>query len=388
MQLTKTDSIFCVFAAVVFLFTSWVIYYTLPFKHVFELIFAALILFKYHDFSKRNKNLYLIFVFISLWYYRPADFDFSVLATGIYKSLLFGLIFFLPKFCLRNIFKYFRLVLCVLVAYGVVFHILRLLGVFTLPEIAVVFSDYRYYEVYPLLVYQFESAMRFSSIFDEPGYLGTLSIFVLILGGMNLRKWYNLVLLIGGILSLSFAFYVMLAIVLGIYMIKSQTYYILLVIGAVVYLINKYLPEFFIPFLERNEMAVFFGGTYSDNRGDSEEAIRFIHNTPFVNILIGNGYDSPMKYFRDNNDGLASSSIWRMILQIGYMGVLSVVLFITKYTRKYFSNILFTIIFVLSIYQRPHIFEMIFIFFLACGFNVISDGVKEKDGDYDLLLKK
>lgn len=94
MQLAKVNSIFCLFAAVILLFTSWVIYYALPYKHVFELIFAALILFKYHDFSKRNKNLYFIFILISLWYYRPADFDFDILATGIYKSLLFGLIFF------------------------------------------------------------------------------------------------------------------------------------------------------------------------------------------------------------------------------------------------------------------------------------------------------
>lgn len=372
MQVAKADSIFCIFAAVVILFTSWVIYYTLPYKHVFELILAALILFRYHHFSKRNKNLYLIFVLISLWYYRPADFDFSVLATGIYKSLLFGLIFFLPESFLRGIFKYFRLILCILVAYGIVFHILRLLGIFTLPEIAIVFSDYRYYEVYPLLVYQFESAMRFSSIFDEPGYLGTLSVFVLILGGMNLTKWYNLVLLIGGILSLSFAFYVMLAIVLGIYIIKSQSYYVLLIIGVVVVLINTYLPEFFLPFLERDEMAIFFGGSYSDNRGNSNEAIKFINNMPFLNILIGNGYDSPMRYFRDNNDGLASSSIWRMILQMGYLGVASVVLFIMGFIKKYFLNVLFAFIFILSIYQRPHIFELIFVFLLCCGFNVFG----------------
>ena len=347
MQLAKVNSIFCLFAAVILLFTSWVIYYALPYKHVFELIFAALILFKYHDFSKRNKNLYFIFILISLWYYRPADFDFDILATGIYKSLLFGLIFFLPESFHQTIFKYFRLILCILVAYGIVFHVLRLLGIFTLPEIALVFSDYRYYDVYPFLVYQHESAMRFSSIFDEPGYLGTLSVFVLILGGMNLTRWYNLVLLIGGILSLSFAFYVMLAVVLVIYIIKSRSYYILLLIGAVVFLINKYLPEFFTPFLEREEMAIFWGGTYSDNRGDSDKAIKFIHNMPFFNVLIGNGYDSPVKYFRDNNDGLASSSIWRMILQLGYLGVISVVLFIIGFTKKYFLNILFAFVFIL-----------------------------------------
>lgn len=134
MQLAKVNSIFCLFAAVILLFTSWVIYYALPYKHVFELIFAALILFKYHDFSKRNKNLYFIFILISLWYYRPADFDFDILATGIYKSLLFGLIFFLPESFLQTIFKYFRLILCILVAYGIVFHVLRLLGINSISQ--------------------------------------------------------------------------------------------------------------------------------------------------------------------------------------------------------------------------------------------------------------
>lgn len=213
----------------------------------------------------------------------------------------------------------------------------------------------------------------------KPGYLGTLSVFVLILGGMNLTRWYNLVLLIGGILSLSFAFYVMLAVVLVIYIIKSRSYYILLLIGAVVFLINKYLPEFFTPFLEREEMAIFWGGTYSDNRGDSDKAIKFIHNMPFFNVLIGNGYDSPVKYFRDNNDGLASSSIWRMILQMGYLGVISVVLFIIGFTKKYFLNILFAFVFILSIYQRPHIFELIFVFLLCCGLSGATiDGNKSQ----------
>ena len=92
-------------------------------------------------------------------------------------------------------------------------------------------------------------------------------------------------------------------------------------------------------------MAIFWGGTYSDNRGDSDKAIKFIHNMPFFNVLIGNGYDSPVKYFRDNNDGLASSSIWRMILQMGYLGVISVVLFIIGFTKKYFLNILFAFVF-------------------------------------------
>src|SRR5690606_28258663 len=57
---------------------------------------------------------------------------------------------------------------------------------------------------------QHEFVVRFYSIFDEPGTLGTLSAFVLYGNRYMFRRKENLIILIGGILTFSLAFYILL----------------------------------------------------------------------------------------------------------------------------------------------------------------------------------
>ena len=100
---------------------------------------------------------------------------------------------------------------------GAIPYILRVFNLISLPCIPIfyfndavggyVFDNYFFFIVNTF--FNTESP-RFCSIFLEPGYLGTLSAFILFLNGYNVKKIHNIFLLVGVIMSLSLAGYIIL----------------------------------------------------------------------------------------------------------------------------------------------------------------------------------
>lgn len=81
------------------------------------------------------------------------------------------------------------------------------------------------YEVFPLCVVplSLEEAFvtRFHGLFDEPGVVGTYCMMFLYIEEFNLKKWYNIPLLIAGIASFSIAF-VFGALVCGLFVLFTR----------------------------------------------------------------------------------------------------------------------------------------------------------------------
>lgn len=363
-------NLFCLTVSCLILFASWTVYYKLPYALALEGLFAAYVVANYFNkSSSRQQSLFIVFFLISAWYYFPR-FDFTGIFSGLFRSFVISSIFLLPYDYIKGIYKYFITILAGIVAFGSVAHLLRLLGIFEFPMIDMVFRDDRYYEVYPLLVYQNETSYRFASIFDEPGYLGTLCAFILALDGFNFKKIVNIILFIGGLLSLSFAFYLMIAIALLLITIRERRFGVLIISVLVIATIANFLPDFFAPIVERPELLAFADGTLTDERGGGKASMNIITSHGFFNMLFGNGYDAPLYYFKSNTVSLASSSVYRLIFQMGYLGLITVVLFIIKNTPRSFNAIIFTLLFILSLYQRPHIFEIVFTLLMAYCFYI------------------
>lgn len=368
----KKIKVFSFFLAVLILFTSWTVFFTVPMPIIFQALYLLLLFLFFKDSSIKKTKLFIIFFVISIWYFWPSDFDFKGICTGFYRSLVISSLFLLKDKCIYYVYKYFVNILSVVLLFGIVAHILRFLDIFSFPQIDIVFRDDRYYEVYFLHVYQLNTSMRFASIFDEPGYLGTLCGFLLAIGRFDFKKYQNLIFLFAGMLSLSFAFYVILFVIFALYLIKERKISILFAVLSVGLLLVYFFPDFFAVIIERPELVSLSQGTdFQDSRGGTagmRENLEIIHSRSFINILIGNGYDAPLKLFKYNTVGIASSSIFRLIFQMGYLGLLSLLVFIVLNTKKNFHSLVFSLVFILSLYQRPHIFEMTFIFLLSYAF--------------------
>ena len=98
---------------------------------------------------------------------------------------------------------------------GFFLYVLKLFGYFGFWGIPIQYGDLNVNATYTFMNYGFmlvrtwEAAdIRFTSIFLEPGYMGTLVSFMLYANSYNFKKWYNIVLLVALFFSFSLAGYV------------------------------------------------------------------------------------------------------------------------------------------------------------------------------------
>jgi len=366
----SNDVFFCLYAAIVTLFTSWTIYYTLPVPYVFQSILILLILTKYHNFTKRKIRLFFLFLVLSLLFYYPGGWEVSL--YGILRAILISAFFLIDEKDLRIIYAIFFRLLAFVVAIGLFLHIISIFGVQS-PQIATIFSGDRYYDVYFLHVYQSGLTLRFNSIFDEPGYLGTIAGLYLALEGLNLKKIDNLILFIGGLFTLSLAFYFLCLIIVVFITIQKRNIWLLLAVLSLSFALYYLFPELSDLFWGRGEfVSLQEGGFFNDSRGgveDASENIRAILSYPLKNVFFGNGHDTPFLLFGDNMSmGISGSNIFRLIFQIGFLGVAYLVAFVFINVKKNLIYILFACVFTLSLYQRPEVFTSIHTLLIAVAF--------------------
>lgn len=201
----------------------------------------------------------------------------------------------------------------------------------------------------------YRPVIRFYSIFDEPGVLGTLSAFILFANRYNFKNKLNIIILIGGIFTFSLAFiaisfigYIMLNIGKGYKIIKYIT--ILSIIALLVYIVLKDNETFQIAVLERllnldssgiESRTSDYMNLYFKDYILSKESI-FGKGTSFLNVrralFQGQGY----KFF---------------LIEYGITGLFLVLLMYLSMIREYpKKGLLLLFIFFLSFLQRPFLF--------------------------------
>lgn len=127
----------------------------------------------------------------------------------------------LKKSFVFDIYKYFKLIVIIFYTGSIINLILVTIGVPLTPKLITPVNELKQYSYasYPCLVipidptYDF-SYVRFCSVFDEPGVVGTLSALLLMIEGFSMKNRSNIILLIAGLLSFSLFFYAMIFIYL------------------------------------------------------------------------------------------------------------------------------------------------------------------------------
>lgn len=227
-------------------------------------------------------------------------------------------------------------------------------------------SDDWYYVFYyySILSVRYDG-VRLCGLFNEPGYFGTFLALFLIAGNCNFKKIENVILLVAGCFTLSFAFF-LLIIMYYLFRLAKNPRRILLA-AVVVFLLLYILPiiakqnEFWAFFLERFKFED--GHLSGDNRTNDfflPYWNKFLNGGPIL-FGYGSGYL--------NEIGTGALSYKCVILEHGFVGVTLFwgTLLLTVWKDIKSSAFVFIVLFFLSIYQRPNVMAIYYLLLLMGG---------------------
>ena len=242
-----------------------------------------------------------------------------------------------------------------------------------------------YYQIYPFTAQWMGRwskdyyALRFCGVFREPGVVGTFSALLLCAENFKLRwKWQNIVLIIAGIISFSFAVYGSTAIYFLIKLLKMDKKWVIAMLGlAALYVlfINVKIP---VAALARfQDRLRFFGGEVVDNRTneDYEQVFKTLFNGNLLNLLLGNGYGSIETVLSEKLvDGASYKNLIYNYGILGFLGQIAWLFYSTaeflnkRGSRWSFYCLSLVIVFLANMYQRPSYFGLHFLLILFGAF--------------------
>ena len=213
---------------------------------ILTIISLFLLLLSIHDFTFNLRKdiskvilLLIQIIFLFVCYYTSFS-GLEELGLILARGLCFASLFFCSAFFWTECVNCFIKLLAVFLFLSIVEHILvSFLYIETITPSIVECPlnrgrDYYSYLFNVYLQENFSVFNRFYAFFDEPGVVGNVMMVLLFIQKFDLKKWYNIIFLVSGILSFSLAFYIATAtyfILIG--NIKSKISFIILVIIAI-----------------------------------------------------------------------------------------------------------------------------------------------------------
>lgn len=226
----------------------------------------------------------------------------------------------------------------------------------------------RYYTTYPLLVMDrgFDF-LRFYGPFNEPGVVGTLSAVLLCVQKFNFKDWRTIVLLISGIMSMSFFFFTLITVYGIVYLIfVKKNYFIAILFAAVLglfYYQTKDDPVMYSTLWERFEWDESENKFKGDNR-KNENVDAFFDDLKSKPAFWFGSPKSEVERFWDEVEETSSYKV--IILNSGAIFLILYLLFFILLARNYRTDIkafiLFIIVLFANTYQRPDVYSVLMLF--------------------------
>lgn len=207
---------------------------------------------------------------------------------------------------------------------------------------------------------------RFFGPFDEPGVIGTISLIILYIEKYDLKKFKNIIIFTAGIMSYSLFFYIATLIFL-IYIIvisKANIRYRLFSIAILLIFIfiSNRIESFSVFIWERLGWNSDKLSIVGDNRAH-DDLYTFFNNIKGTNVYyFGLGlFDRELLTSFDSSAGYRNA-----ILRYGLIGVFLYVTFFISYAYHYIGKrrelLLFIVLFISTLFQRPGFLNPHFIF--------------------------
>lgn len=299
----------------------------------------------------------------------PSIFSLMPLLTLVFYCLL-------KKNLIIDVYKTFRGVMILISIIGIICYIGFITGFIPPWSYENFYEDgvpsmYASYKVSLLYISTSGALCRLCGIFNEPGWMGTICAMLLIAENLNLKSKGNIILFFAGILAFSLAFWLLLLlyyVIDSVYNRKKKS--ILIIVLAVAF--YYYLPhiqtgnEMIDKFLER---FIIEDGQLAGNDRTTDD-LMIIWNE-VVNdsskLWLGLGRDIGWT---------GSSSYLSLIIKYGILGCIIIYFpfffLLILHFRKSKYALLLIVAFIASMYQRPHIFMLIFFIILIGGCELLS----------------
>ena len=237
-----------------------------------------------------------------------------------------------------------------------------------------------YYINYGFTILTFDyTSLRLDGFFNEPGYFGTILALTLIADNLNYRRKSNIVMLLGGIFTLSLAFFIIIGMFLLINNIGRFTRLIGLLLSiSLLFLLLSKTGLFSDAAIEKtlDRFVLEDGRLVGDNRSSSylDNAYDKVISDP--NLWVS-GYGERENLSVENT--LSGKSLVVLYGIGGTLFMLGSLLFcIIKTNKMSWYKWCFVICFFSSIYQRPSVFNLHYFLILFGGLVYIDQMEKNK----------
>ncbi len=356
------------------------------------------ILFLFWELLTSSKDFRLYIPLFVAWVFQWSLDCFHV-ASGVELSFQFSALILAFLFCMMKSrvwfigFRVYRLFLVFCSFFGIIAFLGFISGTFSPLQTVDYYNksggENALYFVYPFSYLFFGmqgggEAVRLCGLFNEPGYFGTILALALVADGFNMKKLGNWFMLIAGMFTLSFAFFVIIALYWCIKAITKIKMIIAVFLIAVsfIFIVMPLIPEDSQVgwLLSRFE----YDGDENKVAGDDRttDAFDLYWNSSKQQglLLFGQGGG----YF--NNKDVGSLSCKKVIVEHGYIfsfimwGLLLLACF--HFRQKNVAWWILVFSFFVSIYQRPAVYMYSYMLILFGGMEnirLISRAIVQKN---------
>lgn len=344
-----------------------------PFKGTFVALsfFITVFIFVYSSksFTVNSESILFSLSIIAFWLLELIHSygKLTFLSSTVY--LVFIPFLFLNNSIQERVFDAFSKLFFWVSIIGIVVFLVYIFNIVPPPSLVdyyeedMISSSYANYYLSYLFVTDY-GLTRLCGLFNEPGFFGTLAILFWVSNRFQINK-FSFVLLIASLFTFSLAFVVLLLIYFVLKAIFYRQFKFLLLIvllgGAVLYLTTLEVDDSNLTFL-LNRLFPEDGGLITDNRATYEldKAWKIFINDP-DKYLFGYGQHFDVR----------GSSYKVMVMKHGFIGIAFIfipfILACFKLAKKNKDCIIFILVFIISIYQRPQIFNLAYFVILTGG---------------------
>lgn len=340
-------------------------YFTWGLSFSFEGISSVLIAVICLTNRKQQKYIGTSFLLASSYVILAIRGDYSF--AGAVSVIMLAALFFLDSNILKRTYFYFNNIYSFLLVISfIVFILVVLLGI-SLPEYSIEALNQGKigivtYSCYPFLVVSETMAdllrYRFEAVFDEPGVVGTINAVCLLINGFDLKKWYNVSLLVTGLFTMSMAFFAICFIYVIVFAPVKYKITATVVASALIYMLQAN-EIFSAAVIDR--ILVRGDHTSLSNRNHMDDGwYEHFMQTPEYWTGLGNGANLIYNF--------GGCSYQNIIINNGFLFFLyycfGFLMAVVKRSLSRYNIFIYLCVFVCIIYQRPFIENIAYMFLL------------------------
>lgn len=363
-------------------FFFWPLFKIPHFSVTLEMIISLLLLSEQKKISIVERRIIALYIFAVLLFALSLPNPFFVI-----PFVPLFLILFIEDTFSKKVYYYFETIYVLIMLPSIIVGLLLLLNI-PVPKLGTMtpvhMSEFPYYIVYPFCVHPDDLGVRFFGPFDEPGVVGSFGALMLCVRKMKFNSWRPIIILISGIMAMSFFFFIVVvlySIVIGIAKGKITTIFVMLISFGMFYFFTKEDSKIYSTIWYRFEMD---DGKFKGDTRTTANADKYYKEKEF-SLEYWFGYNEQSKeIYEVKSEG--SSSYKNVVISTGMLFFICycmVFIFLGFHCcKKKLDLLLYIMLFLGMTYQRTNLYSALTLYLYAMnargGFINYLDNMKDK----------